>query len=560
MRFGSARSKPPAVPMSVAPSPSSRPPRSARGTEPPAFADDDRSKTEPGVYPEDRARTEPGLPAEAIAGLAPEEAPPSTVRDVECYDGAPVQGDLETPSWLTCQDDVPQSINVRRCRLEVISGPGTGQSVELAQPTIVIGRKGADLTIDDPSLSRLHAELYLEASGYRLRDLGSTNGTHVRGVKIVEAYIKPDSVISLGKSEVRFQALPDAVIAPLWQSPRLCGLVGQSTAMRYLFELIERIAASDATVLISGETGSGKEGVADAIHERSPRAKKPFVVLDCSAIPAQLFEDQLFGHEAGAFTGATRAAVGVFEAAHGGTLFLDEIGELPLELQAKLLRAVETRTIRRVGGTKAIHCDVRVLAATNRDLAVEVNRGTFRADLYFRLAVAKLAVPPLRDRREDIPLLVEHFSDQLGAKPPAEFMTWALAQPWPGNVRELRNAVERATVLPSQPPGSHGPGPTTSAWPSVDVAVPFKVAKQRVVDEFDRRYLEALMSAHDGNISAAARAAGVDRMSIYKMMRRLGIAGADDVKGAPRERAPTANGLHGGAGTISDDPALDDDE
>jgi len=543
MRFGSSRSRPPRLPTDrpSIPQAATRSGRTARGTEPPAFAD--------------HAPTDPGIPTEALPAL--DDDPPSTMRDDECYDGAVVHGDLETPSWLTCQDDVPQSINVRRCRLEVVSGPGAGASIELAQPTILIGRKGADLTIDDPSLSRLHAELCLEAGGYRLRDLGSTNGTHVRGVKVVEAYIKPDTVIQLGKSEVRFLALPDAVIAPLWQQPRLCGLVGQSTAMRYLFELVERVAASEATVLIAGETGSGKEGVADAIHERSSRAKGPFIVLDCSSIPAQLFEDQLFGHEAGAFTGATRASTGVFEAAHGGTLFLDEIGELPLELQAKLLRAVETRTIRRVGGTKPIHCDVRVLAATNRDLAVEVNRGTFRADLYFRLAVAKLAVPPLRDRREDIPLLVEHFVDQLGGqRPPPEFLTWALSQPWPGNVRELRNAVERATVLPSQPPGANGPSPSTAAWPTIDVGIPFKVAKQQLVDEFDRRYLEALMTAHDGNISAAARAAGVDRMSIYKMMRRLGIAGADGNGNGNGKRAGTASG----PGTITDDPALDDDE
>jgi two-component system response regulator GlrR len=551
MRIGSHRPRPPRFPTdrgTPEPAPARLPVRAARGTEPPPV--------------EDRARTEPGLPTDALPALPPHDDQPSTMPEGGCYSGEVVQGDLETPSWLTCQDDVPQSINVRRCRLEVVSGPALGQSVELAQPTIVIGRKGADLTIDDGSLSRLHAELCLEVGGYRLRDLGSTNGTYVRGVKVVEAYIKPDTVISLGKSEVRFIALPDAVIAPLWQQPRLCGLVGQSSQMRYLFELIERIARSEATVLISGETGTGKEGVADAIHERSPRAKGPFIVLDCSAIPAQLFEDQLFGHEAGAFTGATRASTGVFEAAHGGTLFLDEIGELPLELQAKLLRAVETRTIRRVGGTKPIHCDVRVLAATNRDLAVEVNRGTFRADLYFRLAVAKLSVPPLRDRREDIPLLVEHFCEQLGGQtPPAEFLSWAMSQPWPGNVRELRNAVERATVLPSHPPGAHGPSPSPNAWPAIDVGVPFKVAKQRLVDEFDRRYLEALMATHDGNISAAARAAGVDRMSIYKMMRRLGIAGPDEVgKEPPRNgRAATAVGS-GGAGTVTEDPALDDDE
>ena len=222
---------------------------------------------------------------------------------------------------------------------------------------------------------------------------------------------------------------------------------------------------------------------------------------------------------------------GVFEAAHGGTLFLDEIGELPLDVQSKLLRAVETRKVRRIGSTKVIASDVRIIAATNRDLATEVNRGTFRSDLFYRLSVAKLAVPPLRERREDIPLLIEHFLRQLvvthgGGDPrlPDDFNARAQRHAWPGNVRELRNAVERACLLPNHPHLSfEAPPKKEQSFGDVDIDIPFKIAKQRLVDEFDRKYLQKLLEAHDNNISAAARAAGIERMSIYKMIRRLGL-------------------------------------
>jgi DNA-binding NtrC family response regulator len=375
----------------------------------------------------------------------------------------------------------------------------------------------------------MHCELKLGSEGYRLRDLDSTNGTYVRGVRVVEAYLTPGATIGVGKTAITLTPLDDAVALPLWSEPRLGGLVGGTPQMRHMFELIDRFAASDATVLILGETGSGKELVADAIHARSPRAQGPFQVLDCSAIPEQLVEDQLFGHEAGSFTGAGRQVTGVFEAAHGGTLFLDEIGELPLEAQAKLLRAVETRKIRRIGGTKPIHCDVRIVAATHRDLAAQVNRGMFRADLYYRLAVARLEVPPLRERRDDIPVLIDHFVRQLGPGAlPSDFLERAQRHDWPGNVRELKNAVERALLLPRHPHRFEPAPPRTSGFPIIDLAVPFKDAKQAMVDEFDRRYLAALLAAHDGNISAAARAAQLDRMSIYKMMRRLGLDQRDD--------------------------------
>ncbi len=440
--------------------------------------------------------------------------------------------DLERATWITPHHGRSSALSVRRCRLEVVAGADVGTVIELAQPAFVIGRAGgsADLALNDPKVSGLHCELRLEAGGYRLRDLSSTNGTYVRGVRVVEAWLAPGSTIAVGKSAVLFTPLADAVDLPLWGEAGLAGLVGQSPPMRHLFEMIERFARSDATVLVQGETGTGKELVADAIHQRSLRAGGPFQVLDCSSLPDQLVEDQLFGHEPGAFTGAARATMGVFEAAHGGTLFLDEIGELPLDTQAKLLRAVESRRIRRIGSTKQIACDVRIVAATNRDLAVEVNRGTFRADLYYRLAVARLTVPSLRDRRDDIPLLVEHFLRQLdgaGVAPlPHDFLDRAQAHAWPGNVRELRNAVERAALLPHHPTvlsAEAAPRATTGGGTTIDVTVPFKVAKQRMIDDFDRRYLEALLAANDGNISAAARAAGIDRMSIYKMIKRLGL-------------------------------------
>ena len=436
---------------------------------------------------------------------------------------------LETPTWVTSFAGMPRTVNVRRCRLEVVAGPDAGKRIELAQPTIMIGRASADLTINDPKVSGLHCELRLQADGYRIRDLDSTNGTHVKGVRITDGFIPPGATIQLGKSAVVFDPLDDAVQVPLWHEARLHSLIGGSASMRHLFDLINRFARSDATVLIQGETGAGKEGVADAIHQCSPRAGGPFVVLDCSAIPEQLFEDQIFGHEQGAFTGAGRATVGVFEAAHGGTLFLDEIGELPLDVQSKLLRAVETRKVRRIGSTKVIASDVRIIAATNRDLATEVNRGTFRSDLFYRLSVAKLAVPALRERREDIPLLIEHFLRQLAAthrdpRLPEDFAARAQRHAWPGNVRELRNAVERAVLLPNHPTlGFEAPPRKPSQFGEVDIDIPFKVAKQQLVDEFDRKYLEALLEAHDNNISAAARAAGIERMSIYKMIRRLGL-------------------------------------
>src|SRR5262249_25214373 len=290
--------------------------------------------------------------------------------------------DLSSGTWVAKPAGRKEALHIRKCRLEVVSGPNAGLSRIFETSEIVIGRTGADLVLTDKKVSGMHAQIRLEDAGYRLRDLGSTNGTWIQNTCVLDALIAPGALLSLGDTVLRFTPLDDSVEVPLWKESRLCGLVGRSVVMRELFDRIDRIAATETTVLISGDTGTGKELVAEAIHERSPRAKGPFVVLDCGAVPAQLFEDQLFGHVEGAFTGATRTTTGVFEAASGGTLFLDEIGELPLDIQPKLLRTLESHSIRRIGSHDLVDCNVRLIAATNRDLATEVNRGAFRSDLY----------------------------------------------------------------------------------------------------------------------------------------------------------------------------------
>ena len=432
--------------------------------------------------------------------------------------------DLNTGTWV--DDGARQVLRVRRCRFEVLVGPDRGAVHDLAAESIRIGRKGVEVELNDRAVSGVHAEIRLTDHGYRLTDLDSSNGTFVAGMRVKDVYLLPGAKIALGGSQLKFEPLNDSSSVPLWRDVQYASLLGKSWVMRRLYALVEKIALTEATVLITGETGTGKELVAEAVHQRSPRREGPFVVLDCGAIPAQLMEAQIFGHERGSFTGATQSRPGVFEQAHGGTLFLDEIGELPLGMQAKLLRAVETRTVRRIGAENTVQCDVRLVAATHRDLARETNQGTFRSDLYYRLAVALVSVPPLRERLEDLDLLVESFAADLaprsGAELPGDFLERARTYSWPGNVRELRNTVEQALVAPGLLELEASP----VLW-QVDTSVPFKVAKQRFVDEFDRRFMSSLLEEHDWNIAAAARSTGVDRMSVYKLLQRLGIRRQD---------------------------------
>jgi two-component system, NtrC family, response regulator GlrR len=320
---------------------------------------------------------------------------------------------------------------------------------------------------------------------------------------------------------------------------RFGNLVGRSAPMRTLFELLQRAAVSDATVLIEGETGTGKEATAETIHREGNRKNGPFVVIDCSSIPGQLLESELFGHERGAFTGAVAARQGAFQAASGGTIFLDEIGELPIDMQPKILRALERRHAKPVGATQYEEFDVRVIAATNRSLRAEVQAQRFRSDLYYRLAVVQVKLPPMRERLTDLPLLVENMMRGLGVQD-QPIATALRSQPfldrlmhyrWPGNVRQLRNYIERCvalddatlpTNLDTMPPPPSG-APREGTHDAIDISQPLKYARERCIGNFERRYLEALLRKHNNNVSAAARAAEVDRIHFYRLLWKHGL-------------------------------------
>ncbi len=416
---------------------------------------------------------------------------------------------------------------IRRFRVAVTAGPSAGASWQQPLERCAIGSHPSnDLVLDDVTVSRFHCELVVTGGAVRVRDLGSRNKTVAGGITIADATVADGTLLVLGNSAVKIDVEPDLAEVASSERSAFGALTGESAVMREVFSQLEKIAASDATVLIEGETGTGKEGASEAIHDASARAEQPFVVVDCSAIPANLLESELFGHEAGAFTGATDRRVGAFEQASGGTLFLDEIGELPGELQPKLLRALESREIRRVGGHAVVRCDLRIIAATNRDLRAEVNRGTFRADLYYRLAVVRLALPPLRERTGDMPLLVSHLLARIGASPATiaeltapDYVAALAAERWPGNVRELRNHLEQCAVfgerrLPSAPRPPH-PAVT------VDDSLPYEVARRQAIDAFERAYVTALL-AREGNVASAARSAGLNRAYLYKLLRRHG--------------------------------------
>jgi DNA-binding NtrC family response regulator len=425
-----------------------------------------------------------------------------------------------------------------RARLRVIEGPDRGlEHVSDAREFSVGTAAGNDLLLTDHKVSRHHCTFVVTDDGYLLRDLGSTNGTLLGGFRIETAYLKPGATVRVGETSLCFEPLADEVREPLSDAERYGRLLGQSTAMRRIFAVLPKLAASESTVLLEGETGTGKGLIAEAIHQQSARANGPFVVLDCSAIPPTLIEAEIFGHTRGAFTGAHAARPGVFEAAACGTLFLDEIGELPLDMQPKLLRALEDRAVRRIGSTETVRVDVRMIAATNRDLRHEVNRGRFRSDLFYRLNVVRIRIPALRERRDDIPLLVAHFYEQLATlgdpHPPAELLGSLVQQDWPGNVRELRSAVERAVLMDDPELWRElATGATTTPPPAdmegFDPSTSFRVAKERATSRWERAYIEALVRSTGGNVSAAARAARMDRNYLRELLRKHGITVKDE--------------------------------
>jgi len=424
------------------------------------------------------------------------------------------------------------AIQVRGFALEVLSGSGAGQIVRGDKRSLLFGtHDSADVRLADPHVSRLHARLDVEASDYVLCDLGSTNGTRVGGARVRQVCLDDGAVIELGATRLRFRLLDEPFEIPLADVDRFEAMIGRSVAMRELFAVCARVAPTQAPVIVQGETGTGKELVARAIHQRSRRSGKPLVVLDCAAIPPALVESELFGHERGAFTGAVAMRPGVFERGDGGTVFLDELGELPIELQPKLLRCLESGELRRVGGTAPIKVDLRIIAATNRDLPRMVAEERFRADLYYRLAVIRVTVPPLRERRDDIPLLAAHFAEAaLGshARPPlpAETLEALFGEltrhDWPGNVRELRNVVERAAIL-ADPKTIHAGMLERAAEElarSLEQAVHTLGTLRAARAEREREYLTALLRATGGDLDLAARIAQVHRKSLERLLRR----------------------------------------
>jgi transcriptional regulator with GAF, ATPase, and Fis domain len=421
--------------------------------------------------------------------------------------------------------------SVRRFTLRVIEGPDAGALAASEGDRMSIGtHPSAQFCLTDRTMSRFHCEIELSGGRALIRDQGSRNGTRVDGVLIKEAYLRRGALIALGRNVVTFELADDRVAIPLYEGDRLGLLCGRSPAMRAAFARLARAAESDITVLLRGETGTGKDQAAESLHRLGPRRDKPFVVVDCGSLAGNLLESELFGHARGAFTGADRARTGAAESARGGTLFLDEIGELDIDLQPKLLRLLERREVQRVGETRPVPVDVRVIAATSRNLRREVNGGRFRSDLYYRLAVIEVVLPPLRDRLEDLPLLVDSLLERSGALPAAasnlkthEFIGRLARHDWPGNVRELRNYVESCLALADQAPPPGADRAADTGLPAVDPAMPFRTARERWTRWFERRYLETLLTQHGDNVSAAARAAGVDRVYFHRLLRRVGL-------------------------------------
>ena len=419
---------------------------------------------------------------------------------------------------------------VRALRVEVVAGPDAGKKLVSSSDSVSVGvAEGNDLVVTDKTVSRFHMELRRRGGKISAADLGSTNGTRVGSATLVasSAVVDPGTVLSIGATSLR---VDDGDIVDVGETPaRLGDLFGDSAPMRRLMAQASRVALSDVSVLLLGESGTGKELIARALHQASPRREEAFVTVDCGAITPSLFSSELFGHERGAFTGAERQHVGAFERAHGGTLFLDEIGELPPELQAALLGALERRRIRRVGGKDEIDVDVRLVSATHQDLRSQVNSASFRLDLFYRVAVVTLSVPPLRERTEDIPGLIEHFLREAGHQgplgevfPPHEMKRLA-AHAWPGNVRELRNFV-LGTLALGEParldasPQAAADGQRDPFAGVLDLA--YRDAKRVVMDDFERRYVEHLLQKSGGNVRQASRDGQMDRSYLMELVKR----------------------------------------
>ena len=432
-------------------------------------------------------------------------------------------------------DDGPASALPARLVLVVTSGPDRGARLPLAPGRFVVGSSPlCDLRLRDSTVSRRHLELSVEDGAVLLRDLGSKNGSTYLGARFQDLRIGAGAQVTVGATALALRGEEGAL--PLHEADRFEGMVGGSAAMRRVYAEVERLAPSDVPVLVTGETGTGKELVAAALHARSRRAGGALVVCDLGAIAPSLIEGELFGHVRGAFTGADRDRAGVFEEADGGTIFLDEIGELATELQPRLLRILESSTVRRLGDGRARRFDARVVAATRRELDAEMAAERFRSDLYHRVAGAVVRLPPLRERLDDLPLLVETITGDLASRGgprlqlPEGTMAALRAYTWPGNVRQLRNVLERGAALcpagGELAPALLGLDDEDDAAPravAADPGVPFKRAKERLLVAWERDYVHALMARACGSPQKAAHIAGLDRAHVYRLLKKHGV-------------------------------------
>ena len=427
--------------------------------------------------------------------------------------------------------DQQQALQVRRAELRVVRGPDKGLSVSLPPHGIVVGAgAGSDLVLHDPAVSGRHFELLPLDSDFVLRDLGSKNGTLVGRVRVLEARLEGGEEIWLGSSRLKLKLSDELEEFPLSDHSAFGSLLGRSLAMRQVFAMLERAAPSESNILLEGESGTGKDLAAEAVHMASPRRDKPLLVVDCAAMKAALVESELFGHCKGAFTGAEQERAGTFEAAKGGTVFLDEIGELEPGLQLTLLRVLEKREVKRLGENRHRPVDVRVIAATNRDLAKDVESGRFREDLFYRISVLRLRMPSLREHREDIGLLARAMVQKMAPdRDPLEVvhdqvLAMFLNHDWPGNVRELRNVVERLLLFPDRPQAALAAKHSDGLKLDLDVlGLPFAEAREQVVGSFERAYLAAGLDAAGGVVARAAEAAGMPRQSFYRLIKKHGL-------------------------------------
>ncbi len=444
----------------------------------------------------------------------------------------------------------------------VVDGPDRGAQLILdgtAPSRVYVGKSPVcQLRLTDSKVSRRHLALDVIDQAVRINDLGSTNGSWVNGLSIVDAFVRGGEVVQVGDTQIRVDHMMPTT-APVSTETAFGMVVGASAEMRRIYPLCMRLAGADVPLVIEGETGTGKEALAESLHQMSGRAQGPFVVFDCTAVPPSLLESALFGHERGAFTGATATMKGVFEQAHGGTLLIDEIGDLDIMLQSKLLRAIERYEVRRVGGDRWIKVDVRVMAATRRDLDKEIQAGRFRDDLFYRLAVARIELPPLRERRGDVAVLAQYFWKRLGGGEtpiPHDLLLRFEDYAWPGNVRELRNAIARRLALgdlaiepfqraggqrtvgpdgnrASQAPplssaggaasittGSEGVGDVVDQV--LELGLPLSQSRDLVVEDFEKRFIDRMLSVHGGDATRAAQASGIARRYFQLLRTRLG--------------------------------------